>query len=61
MGVAMGLGFGVTLILLDPSGTATLIEHAGVQDMMVFLGSLVLTFGVGAGLTGAVFVLTEDD
>lgn len=61
MGVAMGLCLTLSLSLMNPSGTATLIEHAGIQDILVFVGSLVLTFGIGAGLSGAVFVLTEDD
>jgi hypothetical protein len=61
MGVAMGLAFALLLILIDPSGSATLIEHGGSQGIVGFVGTLVLTFAIGATLTGAVFILTEDD
>jgi hypothetical protein len=61
MGVAMGLAFALILILIDPSGLATLVEHGGSQAITVFAGTLVLTFGIGATLTGAVFIMTEDD
>ena len=61
MGVAMGLAFALLLILIDPSGSATLIEHAGGQGITVFVGTLVLTFAIGATLTGAVFIMTEDN
>jgi len=53
MGVAMGLAFALVLMLADPSGIATLIAHG-------FVGTLVLTFGIGATLTGLVFIVTED-
>ena len=61
MGVAMGLAFALILILVDPPGIATLISRAGSQGLAVFVGSLVLTFGIGATLTGAVFIVTEDN
>jgi hypothetical protein len=61
MGVAMGLAFALILILVDPSGIATLINHAGSQDITVLVGTLVLIFGIGATLTGAVFIMTEDN
>ncbi len=60
MGVAMGLAFALVLMLADPSGIATLIAHGGRQAVAVFVGSLVLTFGIGATLTGLVFIVTED-
>ena len=53
MGIAMGLAF--------PSGSAIPVEHGGNQATTVFVGTLVLTFGIGAALTGAVFIMTEDD
>jgi len=40
---------------------ATLVEHGGSQAITVFAGTLVLTFGIGATLTGAVFIMTEND
>jgi hypothetical protein len=61
MGVAMGLAFALILILVDPSGIATLINHGGSQGITVFVGTLVLTFGIGATLTGVVFIMTEDN
>jgi hypothetical protein len=60
MGVAMGLAFALVLMLADPSGIATLIAHGGTQAVAVFVGTLVLTFGIGATLTGLVFIVTED-
>ncbi len=60
MGVAMGLAFALMLILIDPAGTATLIAHGGRQAAAVMVGTLVATFGIGATLTGAIFILTED-
>jgi hypothetical protein len=60
MGVAMGLAFALMLILIDPPGIAGLIARTGSQGTAVFVGSLVLTFGIGATLTGAVFIVTED-
>lgn len=61
MGVAMGLAFALILILMDPLGIATLLDHAGGQGLTGVVGTLVLTFGIGATLTGAVFIMMEDD
>jgi hypothetical protein len=61
MGVAMGLAFALVLILMDPSGIGTLIDHGGSQATTVFVSTLVLTFSIGATLTGVVFILMEDD
>jgi hypothetical protein len=60
MGVAMGLGLALLMIVIDPSGIAALVGHGGSQAIFVFVGTLVLTFGIGATLTGAVFIMTED-
>jgi hypothetical protein len=60
MGVAMGLAFALMLILVDPAGIATLVDHGGSRAITVFVGTLVLTFAIGATLTGAVFIMTED-
>ena len=38
----------------------TLIAHGGSQATAVLVGTLVLTFAIGATLSGAVFILTED-
>jgi hypothetical protein len=61
MGVAMGLAFALILMVMDPSGTATLVQQEGNQVAAVGMGTLMLTFGIGAALTGAVFMMTEDD
>jgi hypothetical protein len=47
-------------MLLNPAGIATLIAHGGKQAITVCVGTIVLTFGIGATLTGAIFILTED-
>jgi hypothetical protein len=47
-------------MLTDPAGTATLVKHAGVQRAIISIGSLVLIFGIGAALTGAIFVSTDE-
>ena len=60
MGVATGLAFAPMLILIDPADIATLIAHGGSQATAVLVGTLVLTFAIGATLTVAVFILTED-
>ena len=61
MVVAMALAFALMLMLVDPSGIATLIVHGENQGIAVFVGTLVLTFGIRATLTGAVFIMTEDN
>ena len=61
MGVAMGLSLALILIVIDPSGIAILADHAGSQGITMFVSSLVVTFGIGATLTGAVFIMTEDN
>lgn len=60
MGVAMGLACAMLLILIDPSGIATLIDHRGYQGLTMSVSTLVLSFGIGATLTGAVFIMMED-
>ena len=61
MGIAMGLAFALILILVDPAGIATLIDHGRSQGTAVFVGTLVLTFGIGATLTGVVFIMMENN
>ena len=60
MGMALSLGFGLIVMLTDPGGTATLIKHAGVQDGIISIGSFMLNFGIGAALTGAIFMSMDD-
>lgn len=61
MGVAMGLAFALFLIFANPSGIAKLVEHGGTHALTVLVGTLALTFGIGATLTGVLFVTMEDD
>jgi hypothetical protein len=57
MGVAMGLLFALAVTLINPSG---IISFAGDGlNNTVSLGALVLTFAIGATLTGAIFIMTE--
>jgi len=65
IGVAMGLAFALILVVADPPGIATLLKHGGSQAISgfvgTFVGTIVLTFGIGATLTGVVFIMTEND
>jgi hypothetical protein len=58
MGVAMGLAFALILMVMDPSGMAALVQQE--ENHVGAVGTLMLTFGIGAALTGAVFMVTED-
>jgi hypothetical protein len=60
MGVAMGLVFALVVILINPSGIVFLAGDGANPDNTVSLGALVLTFAIGATLTGAIFMMTED-
>jgi len=63
MGVAMGLLFLLTLNVLDQSGIARLIDHSADQSsptVLIFVGSVVTTFGIGATLTGLILIMMED-
>ena len=58
MGVAMGLLFALVVTLINPSG---IVIFAGDGDHTVSLGALVLTFAIGATLTGVIFMMTENN
>jgi hypothetical protein len=62
MGIAMGLAFAFVLTLIDTIGVMALINHSADPKtaMLVFVGSFTLAFGVGATLTGFVFMMMED-
>jgi hypothetical protein len=62
MGVAMGLLFALILTVMDQFGVARLIDHTADyrSTLLVFLGTIVTTFGIGAALTALVFIMTED-
>ncbi|UPT85511.1 hypothetical protein HAP41_0000035155 [Bradyrhizobium barranii subsp. apii] len=59
MGAALGLVFGLALVLFNPA-VANLLSHSGHSGAMVFIITLVTTFAIGATLTGLVFILAED-
>lgn len=56
----MSLACALILTFMDPSGIAALIRRGGCQVTTVFIGTLMLTAGIGAALPSAVFVMTED-
>ncbi|MBH5397626.1 hypothetical protein HZZ13_07435 [Bradyrhizobium sp. CNPSo 4010] len=60
MGAALGLTFSLALVLSNPA-VANLLNNGGSQAAIVFTIILVTTFAIGATLTGAVFILAEDD
>jgi hypothetical protein len=62
MGVAMGLVFTLVLSIADPAGIMTLIRHSASPGptWSMFVGTVVLTFAIGATLTGIIFIMTED-
>jgi hypothetical protein len=62
MGVAMGLALSLILTLADPTGIMTLINHSATPEatLALFVGTIILTFAIGATLTGLVFMMTED-
>ncbi|MBR0821569.1 hypothetical protein [Bradyrhizobium liaoningense] len=59
MGAALGLAFGLVLVLSNPA-VANLLNHGGYSAAVVFVVTLVTTFAIGATLTGVVFILAED-
>ena len=61
MGVAMGLAFVLLLILMNPSGIATLINQGGDQAIGLFVGPVVLTFANRCELDGRVFMMMGDN
>ena len=62
MGIAMGLAFAFVMTRFDPLGIMSRISNDAANGMTpaVFVGIIVLSFTVGATLTGLVFMLTED-
>jgi hypothetical protein len=59
MGAALGLVFGLTLIVSNPL-VGALLDHGGNPATFVFVLTVVMTFAIGATLTGVVFILAED-
>ena len=59
MGAALGLAFGLSLMLINPA-VAALLQDGGSSAAVVFVVALVGSFAIGATLTGVVFILAED-
>lgn len=61
MGAAIGLGFSFVLLLFDRFGLKPLIIHAADPQWteVVFVGTMMLVFAVGATLTGFVLTMME--
>jgi hypothetical protein len=61
MGIALGLAFAFVLSLVNALGTMGLIAHSADPrtTMIVFVGSFILAFGIGATVTGFVFMMME--
>jgi len=59
MGAALGLAFGLTLILANPT-VARQLDHGGSPAVFVFVVTLVTIFSIGSTLTGAIFILIEN-
>ena len=62
MGVAMGLLFVLVLNILDQSGVVRLIDHSSDQGttVLVFVGIIVMTFGIGTTLTGLILIMMDE-
>jgi hypothetical protein len=63
IGIAMGLSFAFVLTLIDTIGVMALINHSAdpKTTIVVFVGSVTLAFGIGAKLTGLVFMMMEEE
>jgi hypothetical protein len=61
MGVAMGLLFALIVILINRSGIPVFAADSANPDNAVSLGALVLTFAIGATLTGVIFMMTDEN
>lgn len=61
MGAAIGLGFSFVLLFFDRFGLKPLIIHAADPQWteVVFVGTMMLVFAVGATLTGFVLTMME--
>jgi hypothetical protein len=63
MGMAVGLTFALIVIVTPAIGVGKLIAAGSdpYHTLLTFVGTCTLMFGVGATLTGIVFVVTEDN
>jgi hypothetical protein len=61
MGIAMGVAFALIVTCYPVFGMSRLLAVCPLDILMTFVGFCALTFGVGAGLTGFLFWITEDN
>jgi len=61
MGIALGLGFCVALLLIEPASVAALISHTDQPrtTAVMLVSFFALLFGVGATMTGIIFTTME--
>jgi len=61
MGIALGLGFCVALLLIEPASVAALISHTDQPrtTAVMLVSFFALLFGVGATITGIIFTTME--
>lgn len=62
MGIALGLAFVMVLLRFGPAEITSVINSSAhpKATLMLFESAVVLSFAVGATLTGLVFMITED-
>jgi hypothetical protein len=61
MGVALGLGFGFALLLIEPASVGTLISHTDQPKTtaVMLVSFFALLFGAGATMTGIIFTTMD--
>jgi hypothetical protein len=62
MGIALGLAFVLVLIRVGPSEITSVINGSAHPQatLILFESTVVISFAVGATLTGLVFMMTEE-
>jgi len=58
MGIGLGTILALSLLTLDTSNTSIMIRNApnATELLVVFIGTFASTFGIGATLTGLIFM-----
>ena len=62
MGIALGLAFAFVLTRVPAFGVMTLIDHSVAPRgaMLAFVGSFAMMLGIGATLTGLLFMVMDE-
>jgi hypothetical protein len=62
MGIALGVAFAFVVTSVPTVGVMTLIDHsiAPRGAMLAFVGAFATMFGIGATLTGLLFIAVDD-